>query len=533
MARSARKWIASTEGSRCLTEQLLDVKGSLRLLHRFWRTLAVIALLGAALGVIYQVLRPAGYQATSLVLLPAAQSGSATASTKATPGNDITTDGRIATSSAVLLPAGQSVDRSLSLEALQKQVTTFDAATGVLGITATSSTAHDAVALADAVANRLVAFVTTNGLTESSSELTSLQGQSNQLNRQISDVQAELGAAKQRLTADASTPQTASQLALVGTLTTELSTLTLRLDSVKSQISQVKVRQISANEGTEVIQHAVSASSHWLRSSLIKVGAGALAGLLIGSVVILVWYRRDPRPMTRDELAEALGTPVLLSLAVSARRSTKDWIAFLQRYQVGAAEQWSVRRTLRELRVSDGGESNLVLLTFAGDPAGVTQAAQVALAAVTSGLRTSFAVIADDDSMEGLRAACMQFDGNESGGRPGLEVHVGVPPDRDVMPDLTVTAIVLDTDSPQLSAVRPRGDTVLSVSAGFASNEQLARVAILASGNGEILQGIFVANPVPGDRTHGRFPDSRTTTILASQPRVIGARPVGLSGRDR
>ena len=281
------------------------------------------------------------------MLLPAAQAGSNdSASTKAAPGNDITTDGRIATSSAVLLPAGQSVNRSLSLEALQKQVTTFDAATGVLGITATSPTADDAVALADAVANRLVAFVTTNGLTESSSELTSLQGQSNQLNRQISDVQAELGAAKQRLTADASTPQTASQLALVGTLTTELSTLTLRLDSVKSQISQVKVRQISANEGTEVIQHAVSASSHWLRSSLIKVGAGALAGLLVGSVVILVWYRRDPRPTTRDELAEALGSPVLLSLAVSARRSTKDWMAFLQRYQVGAAEQWSVRRTL-------------------------------------------------------------------------------------------------------------------------------------------------------------------------------------------
>ena len=311
MARSARKWIVSTEGSRCLTEQVLDVKGSLRLLQRFWRTLAVIALLGAALGVMYQVLRPSGYQATSLVLLPAAQAGSATASTKAAPGNDITTDGRIATSSAVLLPTGQSVNRSLSLEALQKQVTTFDAATGVLGITATSPTAHDAVALADAVANRLVAFVTTNGLTESSSELTSLQGQSNQLNRQISDVQAELGAAKQRLTADASTPQTASQLALVGTLTTELSTLTLRLDSVKSQISQVKVRQISANEGTEVIQHAVSASSHWLRSSLIKVGAGALAGLLVGSVVILVWYRRGPATDYPGRAGRGAGVPGL------------------------------------------------------------------------------------------------------------------------------------------------------------------------------------------------------------------------------
>ena len=89
----------------------------------------------------------------------------------------------------------------------------------------------------------------------------------------------------------------------------------------------------------------------------------------------------------------------------------------------------------------------------------------MALAAVTSGLRTSFAVIADDDSMEGLRAACLQIDGDESGGRPGLEVHVGVPPDRDVMPDLTVTAIVLDTDSPKLPADRPLGDTVLSVSA--------------------------------------------------------------------
>jgi len=53
----------------------------------------------------------------------------------------VATDGRIATSAAVLGPAGHKVDPSLSLSTLQQRVSTTSNATGVLAITATAQNA--------------------------------------------------------------------------------------------------------------------------------------------------------------------------------------------------------------------------------------------------------------------------------------------------------------------------------------------------------------------------------------------------------
>ena len=87
------------------------------------------------------------------------------------------------------------------------------------------------------------------------------------------------------------------------------------------------------------------------------------------------------------------------------------------------------------------------------------------------------------------------------GPRQRLELKIGTPPQRDVMPDLTVTAAVLDGHRPTLpDFLRPGGTTVISVSAGYASAEQLARLAILAADGGQPVHGIFVANPGPTTR---------------------------------
>ena len=48
--------------------------------------------------------------------------------------------------------------------------------------------------------------------------------------------------------------------------------------------------------------------------------------------------------------------------------------------------------------------------------------------------------------------------------------------------------------------------TVLGVSAGAATAEQLARVAASAAADGRDIAGILVADPDPADHTTGRLP---------------------------
>jgi len=48
--------------------------------------------------------------------------------------------------------------------------------------------------------------------------------------------------------------------------------------------------------------------------------------------------------------------------------------------------------------------------------------------------------------------------------------------------------------------------TVLGVSAGAATADELARVAISAADDGRAIAGILVADPDPADRTTGRMP---------------------------
>ena len=82
--------------------------------------------------------------------------------------------------------------------------------------------------------------------------------------------------------------------------------------------------------------------------------------------------------------------------------------------------------------------------------------------------------------------------------------HVDVPPDA----ALTVVVAVVDGRSPRIPDTMRTTATVLGVSAGVATAEQLARVAVSAAADGREITGILVADPEP-DRPHHR-PSSRS-----------------------
>jgi capsular polysaccharide biosynthesis protein len=514
-----------------LTEQLLDVKGSLRVVRRHWRTVAVFALAGVLAAAAYEVLRPPTYHATSLVLLPGSQS-TGTSASSGPSRNGVTTDGRIATSAAVLAPAGRTVDAKLSLAELQSRVTTSTAASGVLGVTATGSSPAQAEALANAVANQLVQFVTTSGTGSSAAELAGLQAQESQLESQIADVQKEIDAARQRQTAVGPTSTPGQQAAaLVGQLTSEQTTLELQLDSVKSQVGQTKQDVASANQGTVVIQKATTAEGRSVFSRALIVIAGLLAGLFVGGLVVLAVRRRDPRLWTRDELAAAVGSPVVLSLEAPARRTTKEWAALLARHQPTPQEEWNVRRALRELGAGEGGVADLLAVSLDGDVPGLVQVVKVAVAAAGSGLRTELAMVAADDAAAGLEAACGWFGTGGQDPRRGLVVYRGLPQPSGSEADLRVLAVVADPAEPVLPTFQlGTAVAVLSVSSGYASTDPLARVAIAAADAGAPLRGVLVANPGSEDVTVGRVPGGGAPTSLSVQRRAPGTKQVASAG---
>lgn len=485
-------------------EQVLDVRGSARLVRRSWRLVAAFALLGAAVVAAYEVQRPPTYHASALVLLSstATSSGGRTAATAQGP----TTEVAIALSADVLVPAGKSVDPALSLRTLQRRVTADRIAPNVLQISATSTSASQSEALANAVASRMVRFVTTAGASASSSAVAGLAAEATSLTAQAANVKAELATVQQRIASEgASSPSGRQDEHLAGQLATEESALALQISSVKAQIVQAQLAPVSAAQGTRVIQRATVATPPSVTSLVLLGLLGALGGFLVGSLFVLVRNRKDPRLRTRDALAEALGAPVVLALDVRPCRTSREWTEFFERHQPSASDQWAVRKALRELGADDM-TGPLEVMSFAGDLPALTLAAKVCLASAASGYTTTFSIVGNEPDGAPLRVLCTRFAEEGRLPRHGLRLVDGSEAQTGRGAELAVSSVLLDRDQPD-GAARDRREgaiTVLSVSAGFASADQLARTAIVCADGGGLIRGIFLANPAPDDQTVGR-----------------------------
>ena len=96
--------------------------------------------------------------------------------------------------------------------------------------------------------------------------------------------------------------------------------------------------------------------------------------------------------------------------------------------------------------------------------------------------------------------------------------------DVDRQPDaaLTVVVAVVDGQTPQVADTMRTTATVLGVSAGAATAEQLARVAASAAADGRDIAGILVADPDPADHTTGRLPQLARPTQRRRPTRMTG-----------
>jgi hypothetical protein len=133
---------------------------------------------------------------------------------------------------------------------------------------------------------------------------------------------------------------------------------------------------------------------------------------------------------------------------------------------------------------------------------------QLAVFAASQGIPTALVIGPQQDAKvtATLRTACAAPP--TSSERPGhLQLIVsdsGTEVPRDVT--LAVLVAVVDGRNPQVPATMRTTATLLGVSAGAATADQLARVAISAVSDGREITGILVADPDSDDATTGRLP---------------------------
>ena len=439
-----------------MSQETLDLRRFIRIVRRHKLLMGVAVAVGCLACGAYAVLKPSMVTSTALVLL--SPSGQAAQSAIAVAGNGgpdpyTQTQEVIAKSTPVLQGALHDVrPATMSIDELRDNVTTGSQTAFIISVSVKARHAADAVANANAVARSYIAHIGSRG---------------------------NAGGA------------------------------------VQSQLLQ----PASRGTGSGLIKRTVTYAVYAL--------LGALFGAVIGAIIALSIDRSDRRLRSRDEIANSIGVPVLASFPVGHPSGPGGWTRLLEDYKPGAMHALQLRKTLQQLEMAaevnfgrpGGRRWSFTVLSLVTDPGALALGPQLAAFAATQGIRTTLIVAQQDATVTAsLRTACaglptspkwlgnlrvLVSDGDMEGAvNADPEGDVGVHRDA----TLAVVVGVVDGRNPQLPDTMRSTATLLGVSAGAATADQLARVAVSADSGGREITGILVADPDSADATTGLLP---------------------------
>jgi capsular polysaccharide biosynthesis protein len=256
---------------------------------------------------------------------------------------------------------------------------------------------------------------------------------------------------------------------------------------------------------------------------------GTLLGAIIGVVGVLAIRRNDRQLRRRDEIADAIGVPVLASIPVRHPTSAAGWTRLLEDYKPSPADAWRLRSALTDLKLAkilgdDGSAaSSVTVLSLSSDQRALALGPQLAAFAASLGIPTQLVLDPHQDTKAAatLRAAAIA---QQSSGRSSrLRLTIDDSGNLDRYPDamLRVVAVVVNGGTPRAAYARTSA-TLLGVSAGAATATQLARVAASAAADNRYIVGILVADPDPADATTGRVPQLARPTRTTMPTRLAG-----------
>lgn len=244
---------------------------------------------------------------------------------------------------------------------------------------------------------------------------------------------------------------------------------------------------------------------------------GALGGAIVGFVIALAIGRGERRLVARDAIANSIGVPVLASVPVSHPSDAASWTKLLEEYDPGVIPAWNLGQLLRQLDVvghQEGGRPrtegfSLSVLSFSTDPGALALGPQLAAYAAAQGISTALVIgpQQDESFTATLRIACADPLQSATSSRKPLRLVVSDLGIGQLPTAFVVVVAVVDAQAPRLPEAVRTSATVLGVSAGAATAEQLARVATASAAARHEIIGILVADPDPSDQSSGRIPD--------------------------
>lgn len=516
-----------------MSEQNLDLGAVWAVLRRHLRLLLVAVVVGAVAGVALAVWRPPQWTSTSMVLLPPSSESGVGAAER-----DSGTQVRVASSDLVLGEAGRRVSPRLALHEVQDAVEVRAATPDVLSFTARADGPEEARELAGAAASAELRYVSSAAARLRDAARSGRQTRLQTLRATLRTVDRDIRATTERR--DAEVFGSAAEKAL----TAALAQLAAQQASLVLQADQV-AEAASADVGRDtasLIEEASPATRPGLVLGRVLHGlAGAATLLLLLMLGLLVSARRDRRLRFRDEIADALGSTVVASLASRPARNVAGWRTLLGRYVPGPVDAWSLRQVLRQVLPTgtlarahgagaEGPGADVVVVTLSDDPAALALGPQLATYAASVGLRTRLVPHHGHGSAAGLWAACARVHPeHELRGHLWVNraLHEGSPE------DLRVLMVVLDRARPERPELPEGCIGVVAVGAGAATAADLARVAVSVDEAGIDVQGVVVLDPDRLDRTTGRRlqPDRLREPQLPV--RLTGTLPAERRGRTR
>jgi capsular polysaccharide biosynthesis protein len=260
---------------------------------------------------------------------------------------------------------------------------------------------------------------------------------------------------------------------------------------------------------------------------------GAIIGALAGAVAALALARGDRRLRERDAIADAIGVPVVASAAVGHPSDPGGWTKLLAEYEPGVINAWSLRRALNQLGLVDldlntpleEDRPSVAVISLSSDRKALAVGPQLAVFAASLGVSTELLVgtQADENETASLRSACSALSAQPPIHDGRLRVTANdAPPGGEDRDTLRVLVSVVDEHAPKVDETARAAVTVLAISPGTATAEQLARVAVSAAVDGRKLAGIIVADPDSADRTSGRLPQPGRPAGRRPPTRVYG-----------
>ena len=285
---------------------LAFIKAALRRQAWLWCLLAVAGLLiGSAL---YKEFPPA-YQASTSVLI--------TDNPNQDPMIAIQNDISLAESRTVAQRVVQQLGLTQTVSSFLAAYTVSSVTEQVLLITVGAPSSSDAVSRASAIATQFLKFHGEYAQTQQ-------QQLASELSQQVSQAQQSLNSVNQQISQVSAEPSSSTQQAKLDSLRTQRTNASNALAQVQqyatSTLASGRTITSSIVNDSQVLNPAALIVHSRLKGAGLYVVGGLIVGLAVGMGLVVITALMSYRLRRRDDIADAIGAPVRLSVGAVRRR---------------------------------------------------------------------------------------------------------------------------------------------------------------------------------------------------------------------